>query len=271
MPSRASRTAVRSLPELQREFLAAVLSPGGDAPAWVRRGGPGAAARLGVYRANARENFLAALAAGFPWLRELMGRQEFAELAWSYQRRCPSVSGNLQHVGARLPAFLAEHLTGTGREPLASVAMLEWAMQEVANVARQEARLDLAELAAVPAERHATLSFATDPAMRVLCLPHALFAAWAARQSGRAAGSAGLPAGPEHLIVRRARGRIEVGRLEPGRGACLAALAAGEPLGAAVDACLAQGLELDLAAALPEWVAEGLIIGLRPAGTAAGP
>ena len=262
---------MRSLPELQREFLDAVLSPGGGTPAWVRPGGAGAAARLGVYRANARANFRAALAAGFPWLRELMGPREFAELAWSYQRRCPSVSGNLQHVGQRLPAFLAEHLAGTGREHLASVAALEWAMQEVLSAARCEARLDLAELAAVPAERHAMLVFVTDPAMRLLRLPHALFAAWAARQSGRTARSAEPVAGSERLLVRRARGRIELSLLEPGPFACLSALASGEPLGAAMDACLEQGLQLDLGAALPTWVADGLIVGLRSAAAGNGP
>ncbi len=260
---------MRSLPELQQEFLTAVLSRDAGAPDWVRRGGASAAARLGVYRANARENFRAALAAGFPWLGELMGEQEFAELAWAYQRHCPSTSGNLQHIGQRLPGFLAEHLAGTGREPLGSVAALEWAMQEATNAAASRARLDLAQLAAVPEERHGLLTFEVNPALRLLRLPHALFAAWGARQAGRAAeAAADLPAGPEHLLVCRAGERVEIRRLPPGEWVCLAALAAGEPLGAAVDACLAQGLELDLATALPAWVAEGLITGLGPVAAA---
>ena len=82
--------SVLPLAELQRRFVAAVLATDGQAAAAEFAPlleGAGAADRLGVYRGNSRENFAAALAAGFPAVHAAFDPEEFREMAWSFQRR----------------------------------------------------------------------------------------------------------------------------------------------------------------------------------------
>ena len=177
MPSCAS--PMPALLEVQRAFAASVLRREPVAAALEARPADGRLARrLGVYRGNARENFAAALEAAYPVVRQQLGPDEFRSLAWSYQQRHPSPSGNLFETGRALPDFLDALLEGTGDDYLRDLARLEWAVQESMVAADCDVHLDLARLAALPPERHATLRFTTHPSVRIVATRFALFELW---------------------------------------------------------------------------------------------
>lgn len=254
-----------SLRELQQQFVREVLYR--DAPGVLSRisgGGTDVQRRLGIYRTNARENFALALEAAFPLLLRCVGREEFRQLAWAYQRACPSPAGNLFHVGRQLPAFLAGRLTGDRDEYLIDVARLEWAVQESMVAADGPTNgpegLDLAALAAVPAEHQADIRFRLHPSVRLLRTKYGVYALWEALQ----AGSAVTPAAPaaEGLVVLRRAAGVELRRLDGGLAATdldwLEALRGGTPLGEAAGSLPVEEQE-NLGALLVRWVAAGVI------------
>jgi Putative DNA-binding domain len=247
------------LGQLQHEFVREVLyreSPG--LAARIRTGGPGAERRLGIYRTNARENFALALEAAFPLLLRCLGPEEFRQLAWSYQRACPSTAGNLFHVGQRLPEFLAGHLRGVSDEYLVDVARLEWAVQEAMVAADGDEALDLAALAAVPAERQGDIRFHLHPSVRLLRTDHAVFALWEALQAGQPVTPAGRAAGSECLLVLRRAAGVELQRLPATDLAWLESLQAGAPLALAASALPADE-QAALGALLVRWVGAGVL------------
>ena len=220
--------------------------------------GLGAERRLAIYRTNARETFALALEAAFPLLLACVGPEEFRSLAWAYQRACPSPAGNLFHSGARLPGFLAEHVRGTPDDYLIAVARLEWAVQESLWAGDCDTALDLAALAAVPAEHQPELRFLLHPSVRLLRTEYGVFDLWEARQSGRPVSQAGPS--PENLLVRRLAAGIQLQKLGEidllwlegvQGGASLADSAAGLPSTA----------QDELGALLVRWVSAGVVTG----------
>ena len=218
MPASPEAVDNLSLRDLQRQFVREVLYR--DAPELRPRivtNGLGAERRLAIYRTNARETFALALEAAFPLLLACMGGEEFRRLAWTYQRAHPSPAGNLFHIGARLPGYLAEHVGGTDDQYLIDVARLEWAVQESLVAADSDTGLDLAALAAVPAERQGELRFLLHPSVRLLRTEHSVFALWETRQA-RETQQARQPVAralqvPECLLVRRLASGIQLQRL----------------------------------------------------------
>jgi len=223
-----------ALAELQRQFVAAILHRDlGPVSARIEPGGLPVERRLGIYRTNARENFALALEAAFPLLRAALGPEEFRQLAWTYQRACPSPSGNLFHVGERLPGFLAGRLAGE-EGWLLDAARLEWAVQEALVAADGPAALDLTALAAVPPEAQGDLRFRLHPSARLVATSFAVFPAWEALQAGRP-----LPAPArvaEFLLVLRRSAGIELTRLPAADFAWLVAVQAGATFAGAADA-----------------------------------
>lgn len=256
------------LRELQLGFAAAVLRRQ-DAETAVPELGPAderLARRLAVYRVNARENFAAALEAAYPVLRRQLDAEEFRSLAWSYQQRHPSPSGNLHEVGRRLPAFLGSVLPGTEDEYLRDLARLEWAAQESMGAADGDARFDPRALAAIPASRHDALRFELHPSVRILKVGFPVFALWREFQAaaGREQPPAPAPkAGVERILVRRSGSGIELYLLEAVEHCCLECLLRGESLGDMADAALGIAADPDIAAVLARWAARGVITQLH--------
>jgi hypothetical protein len=224
MPASPEAAGDVSLKDLQRQFVRAVLYR--DSPELRSRvvaNGLDAERRLAIYRTNARETFALALEAAFPVLLACVGGEEFRRLAWTYQRAHPSPAGNLFHIGARLPGYLAGHVGGTDDEYLIDVARLEWAVQESLVAADSDTGLDLAALAAVPAERQGELRFLLHPSVRLLRTEQGVFALWEARQASKArqaseAQQARQPVAralqvPECLLVRRLATGVQLQRL----------------------------------------------------------
>lgn len=252
------------LRDIQQRIVAAVLHRPATAPdvAGITPAGPAARRRIGIYRVNARENFTVALTAAFPVLHAEMGDEEFRRLAWSYQLRLPSTSGNLFDAGRRLPAFLADALAGTAQAWLADLAQLEWAVQEAMVAPEDNACADFAVLASVAPDAYPAIRLRLQPSVRVLLLHHPVLDHWQrhhaahaeARQPDRS------PAGlPERLLVRRGTAGIEIERLDALDYLCLQSLAAGDTLGQIATTALAAHPDPDLGAVLARWASMGII------------
>jgi hypothetical protein len=259
--------SVARLAELQRAFATALLARDRDLPVpFLAPGRLSAATVLAVHRTNTRVGFASALASAFPAVATLMGRPEFAAMAWSYQRAEPPACGDLFFAGQRLPAFLATHLAGTAEEALAGLAALEWQIQCVMVAPDAAGTLDLEALAEVPAARHGDLRFETCPAMVVHQAPAGTASLW---ERYREVAPGDAPAGPvppavaavEHLLLGRHGGRLALRVLGAGEAALLAAILAGQPFGAAVDAALAVDPGLEPGPVLASAVQRGLITG----------
>jgi hypothetical protein len=252
-----------ALRDAQVRFIAAVLRrpAGATSEPGLRPEGAAQSRRLAIYRVNARENFAAALESAFPVLCAEMGRNEFRSLAWSYQLRQPSTSGNLFETGRRLPAFLAERLAGTADERLADLARLEWAVQEALVAPDGDGRTDLSVLAEISGDAHPGVRLRVHPSVRLLNCRYPVFERWQAHQSGQ---SAVLPsaAAPELLLVRRAGEGVEVHRLGLLDYRCLEAIAAGKSLDHIAELAMAVVDEPQLGAVLMRWAAAGVITGL---------
>lgn len=243
---------VASLGDLQRQFVREILhrDSTGLIPQVIANG-VAPERRLAIYRTNARENFALALEAAYPLLLRCMGSEEFRQLAWAYQRACPSTAGNLFYLGARLSGFLAEHLRGTEREYLIDVARLEWAVQEALVAADGASVLNLAALSEVPADRHADIRFQLHPSVRLLRTQYAVFGPWEALQSGGPVAPAAPD--PERLLVRRLAAGIQLQRLGSDDFDWLSALQQGD--------LLAE--EVDSGSLLVSWATAGVITDFR--------
>lgn len=254
-----------ALRELQLGFAATVLRRQDAAP-HVGPPDERQARRLTVYRVNARENFAAALEAAYPVLRRQLGAEGFRSLAWSYQQRHPSPSGDLYDTGRRLPEFLDGVLSGTADEYLRDLARLEWAIQESMVAADCDARFDPRALAAIPASGHAALRFGLHPSVRALQVEFPVFELWRDFQAAGAGERPPVPApaaGVERLLVRRSSDGIELRQLDAIEHGCLESLLRGESLGEMADAALGIAGDPDIAAILVHWATCGVITRLQ--------
>ena len=251
-----------SLPELQQRFAAAILdSEGAEFASEIDAGakGPSALERLGVYRNNWREGFRKALASGFPVLARLVGPDYFRQLALEFLAAHPSRSGDLEHIGAPLPAFLEQRFAGSQYAYLGDVAALEWACQQVLAAADHAAATADALGAIDPADIGA-VRFSLHPAVRLLASPFPVSRIWLANQPGAEIETIDLASGGEQLLVRYAASGLELHRLRTGEFALAQALAQGSELGDALAAAHGAAPESDLASALHRLLAIGALV-----------
>lgn len=246
-----------SLRELQGAFGAALLHDDtARIEPFVFANGLPAQARLRIYRNNTRENFLAALRASFPVLERLTGEDYFRQLAFDYRERFPSTSGNLHHVGTRLPLYLERRFAGTEYGYFPDVARLECAYQDVL-VAPDHEPLDTARLLAVPSGSYPRLIFTLAPAVRLVSSRFPVWTIWKENQPDADPHSRiDLGSGAEHVLLRRADESVELRRLEAPEYDFLCALAAGATL---ADAA-ARTAAFDVGGCLRRCVAAGAIV-----------
>lgn len=258
-----------TLPELQRQVLAAILDDGADNDGVARlivRGAIAPAGRLGIYANNARGNFIEALRLSFPVVLRLVGEAYFDQCARAYRRAQPSRAGDLHPAGAAFPAFLAERHDGGEYRYLGDVARLEWACQEVlmaADAAPPDPGRFLGRLGAVAPECHAALQFRLHPAARTFHSSFPASAIWRANLGAGEPPVIDLAQGGERLLLLRTDGQLDMLPLSAGEHGFLQALEAAARFDAAVDAgaaAQAPGGDFDAAAALQRFVAAGAIV-----------
>lgn len=244
-----------SLHRIQQSFAASLMR-GDDAaitPHLVENG-VNAPDRLDIYRNNVRENFRAALAAGFPVLQRLVGDAYFAQMANAYRQKYPSMFGNLNFIGARLSTFLEREMVGTEFEYFGDVAQLEWLCQESASAA-DAVPFSIAKLACIDAADYLRLHLQLHPGVRLLNSRYPLLQIWYQNQpENDAAGSIDLSSGGDRLLIHCTEDSTELRRLSAGEYAFLEALQSDRPLQSASALALAAQPDFDLTNQLRAWV-----------------
>ena len=226
---------MHALRDLQtRCYRAFLLGDSGALLTAVRPNRMTVANRIEIYCNNAREIFRRTLAAGFPVIERLVGRDCFRGLSLKYMREHPSRSGDLQGFGARFPDFLDRIYATTRFAYLADVARLERALEEL-HFEPDEGVLDPAELRTVPPEHQPMLVFCVRRAVRLLRSPYPVLSIWRANQPGAQA-SVDLDDGQACVVVVRSGDALAMHPLDPDAFALVSAFTRGVTLQQACEA-----------------------------------
>ncbi|MDH4093903.1 MAG: putative DNA-binding domain-containing protein [Betaproteobacteria bacterium] len=226
---------MRSLLELQRDFAGALLGAGG-------------APHMAVYRGNVFGNWHGALAGAYPVVRRIVGEAFFEAMARDYARAHPSEDGDLNEYGAPLARFFETYPETLDLPYLPDVARLEW-LAHRAYFAADAAPFDFAR----PTEARLA------PACGLLESAWPVASIWEAHQENGRPERVNLGSGPERALVHRPDGRVEASVLRPGDFRFLACLQAGDALGAALEAAVAEDAGFVPRVALAAWVQAGVL------------
>ncbi len=255
------------LAELQARFAAALRGPGHDGEtadpaliAGIVDDGLEPAARLNLYRNNARAMFVGALERSFPVIVRRVGDGYFHRLAADYRAAHPSRSGDLHWIGENFPAWLAVRLAGTEYAWLADLARLEWACEEVLVTADSPA-ISIEALGGVAPEVLTQVRLRLQPALRCASSPYPVWSVWRANQPDQPGDAIAADRGAEHVVITRTDDRPELHLRPEAEVRFIAALASG--------ACLQDALETsslpveDLPRALAWLFQNGLVVALE--------
>jgi uncharacterized protein len=229
-----------SLPELQAQFGAALLSAGGS---------PG----MRAYRGNVFGNWGKALAGAYPIVRKIVGAEFFEGLARQFALACPSTSGDLNEFGGELARFVGTFPHTLDLPYLPDVARMEW-LAHRAYYAADAAPFDFK--AALPGNPR----FQLAPPCALLASRWPLGRIWQVHQDDYAGPvDVDLASRPDRIVVHRPRWRVEVRSVAPGDFRFLEAVQAGTMLDAALEAAIVADPAFDASLALARWVDAGVL------------
>jgi hypothetical protein len=254
-----------SLFEIQRGMAAAIVF--GDRAALsalgIVAGTMSAAERVDIYRNNVLGNYRKALAATFPVVKRLVGAAFFDTAIGAFVPAHPSTHGDINRYGGELVRFLASYGPARDLAYLPDVAQLEWSIDQ-AGIAADAPAFDLAALAALREDAHATLRFVLHPSVRLVESRYPILHIWQVNQPAfEGAADVDLGEGGDSLLVARGAGRVAVERLGPGEAALLRAFAANVPLGKAGSRAVDAEPSFDLPGALRRHVANHVLVGFH--------
>lgn len=123
--------------------------------------------RLAIYSEAYRLRLTEALATTLPRLQQLLGEEQFADLAREYIDLCPSSYPSIRWFGDQMPRLLQKSFP---EHPwLAELAMWEWSVAAAFDGADAEA-VGIEALAAIAPERWPTLTFQFHPTVQMLAM-----------------------------------------------------------------------------------------------------
>jgi len=248
------------LPELQRDFARTLLSGSGEGASHIVADKLSAEARLAIYRHNVFTNLTNALADIFPVVARIVGESYFREAARLFIRDVPSISGDLNRYGGAFGDFLQAYPHAQELPYLGDVARLEWAWQQAFHAA-DAGTLDLARLAAVPAETQGALRFCMHPSAHLLRSSFPLLAIWGVNQPDHTGELAvDWQAGTEYLLVYRPEAEVIIRSVPEAAWQFYSACAAGQPLETAIEAAAKVETEFDLQGLLLDSVQSAIIV-----------
>lgn len=234
----------------QSAFREALLDPGRPAPPGLTdpQGRP-AGRRFDVYRNNVTVSLTEALRLAFPVVRKLVGEEFFTAMAQEFLRAHPPTSPLLMFYGDAMPAFLETFPPVAHLGYLPDIARLELAVRHAYHAA-DATPVAPETLQALSPDALVAARLTLAPATRLVRSRWPIHAIWSANTRGTPAPTV---AEAEDILVIRPEYDPEPTRLPPGAAPFIAALMAGETVGAALD----RAGDFDLTATL------GLVIGAR--------
>jgi hypothetical protein len=234
-------------PSFAAIFAAGLLDPDRATPdAVTGPNGKSARKRYSVYRNNVTVSLINALAAVFPATMRITGVDFFRAMARLHVRATPPTSPLLFEYGRGFPDFIERYEYARSMPWLADVARIERAWLDAYHAADMEP-LAPQVLASIPPERLIEAVLTPHPATRIVCSRFPAVTIFAANRSDGPVGRIAATE-PEDALATRPGLEVIVRRLPPGGAIFLQSLIAGEPLGAAAAAALADSPAFDLSA-----------------------
>jgi hypothetical protein len=167
------------LAQLQADFQACIINENSEAfkQCIIDDAKVGVEKRLSIYADAYRLRIIEALATAYPKLHMLLGDDLFDATARQYIDQYPSSYRNMRWVGNQM----SQHLTNVlPQHPIAAeLASFEWVLG-LAFDAEDALVLQLEDLATIPPETWADLSFEFHPSMQLLDLQWNVIPVWQA-------------------------------------------------------------------------------------------
>ena len=246
-------------------FASALLDPGRAPPPFVAGPhGKAAQKRYAVYRNNVTVSLIDALAATFPATMRITGVDFFRAMARFHVRATPPTSPLLFEYGRDFPGFIEQYEHARSMPWLADVARLERAWLDAYHAADAEP-LRPEALASIPSDQLANAIFTPHPATRIVRSRYSAVTIFAANRRDGAVTQIDASA-PEDALVTRPGLEVMVRRLPKGGAVFISLLGAGEPLGVAAAAALAEIPAFDLPANIVGMIDAGVFTHIRVGG-----
>jgi hypothetical protein len=223
---------------------------------------------LRAYRAHAQALAETALAASHPVLKQLMGDENFQNLAEDFWQAMPPQRGDLAQWGASLPAYLPQvpQLDALLQECpfLLDVVRVEWALHRTATAS--DAELDAASFELLTTEAPTLLALKLAPSCTIVSSPYpvvAIIQLHDPRESeGYEAARHAIASGQaQTALVWRQGLRPRLRHVDAAGAALLQAAWQGQSLAQSVDAAFTQNAGFDFGAWLSDGVQSGLLLG----------
>ena len=222
-----------------------------------------ASTAVGIYRNNCIGNLQGTLAAAYPVIEQIVGKEFFCMMMHKFIDQYPSHSGNLHLYGAELGDFISSFEPAHGLAYLTDVARLEWVCHRAYFAADAEV-FDVARLARISAEQYEHLHLLIQPACQVIrsCYPVATI--WHAHQPGMPDEfHIDLDSGAENALVSRNDDVVLVNVLPAAEADWLGRIQAGMPLGDATTATLERHASFNLQSTLLKLVEQNIVIDIE--------
>ncbi len=251
-------TAPRDLAEGQQRFAAAMLDRArtADAASLFAGGAGQLSERLALYRGHLTGTWENVLAAAFPVLRQLVGAEFFGGLARAFGQAHPAQDPDLNRFGAQLAAFLAGFAPAAGYPYLTDMARLEWALH-ASHYGADALPLTARDVAALSPGQLDASRFTLHPAARLQQSRWAVASLWQAHHGDAFPQEMDAH---EHWIVARVDWQVQLHRLSPAQHAALHCLEQGGTVGEALDRALALAADVDVGAALVQWLGWQILV-----------
>jgi hypothetical protein len=244
------------MPELatfQREFTRALFAD--EAPATYGAG-------FAVHRNTIINALINALAAGYPTIEQLVGREWFRGCANAYVRAHLPRSPVLALYGETFPEFLAQFPPAAQLPYLADVAHIERMWSEALNSHDMDC-LPSDALNRLSPEELFQQRLAIHPATRFGCLRNSALTIWQYHRTAPSGGELQLDGAVEWAVITRPNGAVECHPLDRAGFAFLECIAAGATLGEAAAAALEIDNNADVSACLARLITAGAFATLQ--------
>ncbi|MGB0720048.1 MAG: putative DNA-binding domain-containing protein [Bdellovibrionales bacterium] len=235
--------------DLMLDHPDALNSPPDDLASVFESGDIALPARLKVYRNNIVGSLTDIMAAGFPALEKLVGKDFFETAARSFILKNPPQSGCLTFYGQGFAEFLAAFAPAASLPYLPDIARLEIALND-SYYAADDRPLRAEDLAAIAPEDLGNTVLALRDSVKLLQSPYPVCAIYDFALADDPQGTLDINSGGESVMVSRPHLETQIAPLAHDEFVMLSALAQSIPLGEAAANVLGRYPDFDFQAFL---------------------